>query len=225
MGRRRARPTKRSPTQPSAPRERRPAPGSPPPARLTKAQRLDARRQAQRRRSLRNRVIIGVLVVAVAAGIIVKTISGRRAGQRLVDQLTAGSCDFDRRSDSGSTHVAAPSFRIDPPSGGDHLASVARPGVYSEGNAPVDGELVHALEHGYIILWHRPDAAADTQQALRDLRTEFERDVLIVARPTLSAPVAATAWHKRLLCQDLERDVLARFVTEYRNDGPEKVPH
>lgn len=220
MGRRRARPTKTS-----APKERRPAPAAPPPAKLSKAQRLDARRQAQRRRRLRNRLIVGALVVAVAAVIVVKTISDRQGSQRIVDQLTAGSCDFDRRSDGGSTHVAAPTFRVDPPSGGDHTASAARPGVYPQGTAPGDGELVHALEHGYIILWHRPDVAADTQEALRDLRAEFERDVLVVARPTLSTPVAATAWHKRLLCNDLERDTLARFIREYRNEGPEKVPH
>jgi hypothetical protein len=224
VGRRKARPTKRSPTQP-APKERRPAAGSAPPARPSKAERLDARRQAERRRRLRNRLIIGVLVVAVAAVIVVKNVSDRQASQRLVDQLTAGSCDFDRRSDAGSTHIAAPSFRVDPPSGGDHLATAARPGVYPQGRAPGDGELVHALEHGYVILWHRPDASADTQEALRDLRTEFERDVLVVARPTLARPVVATAWHKRLLCQDLERETLARFITEYRNDGPEKVPH
>lgn len=51
------------------------------------------------------------------------------------------------------------------------------------------------------------------------------RDVLVVARPSLPPPVAATSWHKRLLCERAERTTLLRFVEEYRNDGPEKVPH
>lgn len=174
---------------------------------------------------MRNGLIVGVLVAAVAAAVLVKRSRDQRADQRVVAQLTAESCKFDRRSDSGSTHVSAPSFRVDPPSGGDHLATAAPPRVYPEGSAPPDGQIVHAMEHGYIVLWHQPDAGAQAQEALRDVAVDFERDVLVVARPSLPTPVAATAWHRRLLCQDVERDKLTQFVREYRNEGPEKVPH
>jgi hypothetical protein len=165
------------------------------------------------------------LVVALAAAFAMKMVTDRRASERLVTRLTAGSCDFDRRSDAGSSHVAAPSFRVDPPSGGDHTATVASPGIYSEGNSPGDGETVHAMEHGYIVLWHRPDATDEQREILTGVRGEFERDVLVLARPSLPAKVAATTWHRRLLCQEFERETLARFVREYRNQGPEKVPH
>lgn len=182
-------------------------------------------RRARRRRAIRNRVIVGVLAAASVALIAVKNINDRRESQRLVAQLTAGSCDFDRRSDPGKSHVGSPVYRVNPPSGGDHSPAAAAAGQHSEGDLPGDGEVVHALEHGYVALWHRPDVTEAQRDVLEDVATRFERDVLLVPRPSLEPPVAATAWRRRLLCQDVERDALAQFVREYRNEGPEKIPH
>jgi hypothetical protein len=184
---------------------------------------MSEQRRAQRRRAIRNRIIIGVVVAAALALIVAKNVNDRRETDRLAAQLTTGSCEFDRRSDRGATHVGSPVFRVNPPSGGDHSAAAASAGVYSEGDAPGDGELVHAMEHGYVILWHRPDVT--DVDVLEDVATRFERDVLVVPRRSLETPVAATAWHRRLLCGDVEGDALNRFVREYRNEGPEKVPH
>jgi len=49
--------------------------------------------------------------------------------------------------------------------------------------------------------------------------------VLLVPRASLPKPVATTAWGRRLLCDGVEPQGLDRFVTSYRNQGPEKVPH
>jgi len=182
--------------------------------------------RAQRRRSIRNRVMVGVVAAAVVVVIVIRNVNDRRASQRVVAQLTARSCElFDRLSDGGSSHVASPSYGVDPPSGGDHSPAAASAGVYSEGNAPGDGELVHAMEHGYVILWHRPDVDDPQRDVLDDIATRFERDVLLVPRKALERPVAATAWHRRLLCRDAEGDTLTRFVRQYRNEGPERIPH
>lgn len=188
-------------------------------------ERISEQRRARRRRALRNRVIVGVVVAAAVAVLVVKNVNDRREQQRLIAELTAGSCVFDRRSDGGSEHIASPVYRVDPPSGGDHTARAAGAGRYSEANAPGQGELVHAMEHGYVILWHRPDITDAQQETVDDIAATFDRDVLVVARSSLETPVAATAWHRRLLCRDVEGEVLNRFVGEYRNKGPEKVPH
>lgn len=168
---------------------------------------------------------MGALGVSLVALIAVKNLNDRRQSQRLVAKLTAGSCEFDTRSDRGATHVASPVYRVNPPSGGDHSSAVAAAGVYSEPDVPGDGELVHALEHGYVILWHRPDLTETQRGVLDDVATGFERDTLIVPRGSLETPVAATAWHRRLLCREVEGEALTRFVREYRNQGPEKIPH
>lgn len=195
------------------------------PRQPTQAERFEAQRRARRRRALRTRFIVGAVAVLAAGGLLFNWASDRRQSQRLISSLEAGSCDFDRDTDPGRDHIASPTFRVDPPSGGDHLAAPASAGTYQVGNVPGDGNLVHSLEHGFVILWHRPDVADAQLDQLLGVAEPYERDVLVVPRASLPTAVAATAWHKRLQCPSLEPDVLSRFVEEFRNDGPEDVPH
>lgn len=197
--------------------------------RVTREQRIAERRRVVRRRQLRNRLIVVVVVVIGAGAFGLNFLARRQSDQRLEAALTAGSCRVDGRSDrdagTGRNHVASPIFEVDPPAGGDHTAQAASAGEFTAGTVPPDGQLVHALEHGYVALWYRPDISSETLEALRGLRGEFERDVLLIPRPTLPVTVAATAWHRRLLCDTAESEPLRRFVTAYRNKGPERVPH
>jgi hypothetical protein len=55
----------------------------------------------------------------------------------------------------GRTHVpegSALTYNFNPPTGGDHYASWITKGFYDEPRH--DGNLVHSLEHGYIIFWY-----------------------------------------------------------------------
>ncbi|HEX2040760.1 MAG TPA: DUF3105 domain-containing protein [Acidimicrobiales bacterium] len=115
-----------------------------------------------------------------------------------------------------------PRYTVDPPSGGDHLTPSVPPGFYVGDGMPPDGALVHSLEHGYVIVWYRSAAEAQVARAVAD---QYARDVLVVERPTLSVPIAATAWGHRLLCEQADAGELAEFVVDRRNKAPEKVPH
>lgn len=158
-------------------------------------------------------------------------VSDRRDRNELVKRLESGSCQYDNKSDDdqGSAqsrnHVAAPTYTVEPPSGGDHLAQPAPAGRYTLANTPPDGQLVHSLEHGYIVLWHRPDVDEATMRVVNEIADRHDRDVLTVPRPSLPTPVAATAWHDRLLCQAPDAEALERFVDRFANKGPERVPH
>lgn len=77
--------------------------------------------------------------------------------------------------------------------GGDSLKDAASAGEFSGANVPPDGQVVHALEHGYVALWYRPDTPAETLDTLRGVRNEFDRDVLLLPRANLPVAVAATA--------------------------------
>lgn len=197
--------------------------------RVTRAERIEAAQRARRRKSLLTRIGVAVVVVGVVGAIVSLVVSDRRSDQLVIDKLEAGTCRYDTRSDgdagTGRNHVTDPVFEVNPPSGGDHLANPAGPGIYTAETTPPDGQVVHSQEHGYVILWHKPDLAQDQLDALRTLTSRHSRDVLMVPRPTLPVPVAATAWHKRLLCQHADPTALETFITSYRNKGPEKVPH
>jgi len=192
----------------------------------TRTERLEAASRATQRRSRLVRVgvsaAVALLVLAIAGYLLVQ----RRAEQQLVAELTSDTCRFDRRSDPGATneHSPSPTFAVEPPAGGVHTPAVANAGSFTEANTPPDGQLVHGLEHGLVAIWHQPGLAEDEITELRNLANDFRSDVMLIARPGLETAVAATVWHKRLLCADPEVDQLRRFVTAYRNQGPEKVP-
>jgi len=167
-----------------------------------------------------------VVIIAGLVGIITfAVVSAARRRARLNAALTAHSCRVDGKTDAGQDHVADVTYRVIPPAGGDHDPSPAPAGFYTTGNDPGDPHVVHSLQHGYVVLWYRPGLSNGDVDQLRTLVDQYTPDVLVVPEAGMSVPVAATAWHHRLLCGDLEPPTLARFVTAYRNKGPERVPH
>lgn len=197
----------------------------------TRGERIEAARRARRRKKVQLRIAIAG-AVALAIGAIAFTLASNRSDARAFRQeLTAGSCTFDTRSDplraAPNNHVAPPSYAVDPPAGGNHDPSPAGAGNYEQANAPTDARVVHALEHGYVAIWHKPGISEKEKDVVNKVFDRYENDVLVIPRasmPTETA-VAATAWGKRLLCQNAELGPLTEFVKKYRNEGPEKVPH
>jgi hypothetical protein len=143
------------------------------------------------------------------------------------DQVAAavakGTCAADERYDKGSDHVDDPAYKVNPPAGGDHTPRYVSDGIYEPGSVPTDGELVHAQEHGYVVLWYQADASAAVVDGLSEVADTDPGAVIVVPREDLPVPVAATAWHHRLLCADgVDEKALTAFIAAYRDRGPEK---
>jgi len=187
---------------------------------------LAAAEAARRSRSIRNKALLATGVAAIVLVVGFVLVSDRRERDQQAAQFRTGSCQFDRKSDSdggaGRNHVPNPTYKVDPPAGGDHTAQASGPGIFTADTAPAEGQIVHAMEHGYVVLWHRPDLDEQNLNALRDLAQKRQGEVLMVPRPSLDTQVAATAWHARLRCEALEVDTLERFVTTFVDQGPEK---
>jgi hypothetical protein len=197
-------------------------------AAAARAERQAQAAKASRRKGLQRRLGVIALVLALLAAVGVFFTLRQQRSADLREALTVGTCTTDSQADptrpSGQNHVAGPTYRVNPPSAGDHLVSNAGSGVYAGDDVPEDGLLVHSLEHGYVIYWHRPDIAAADKAALEKLEDDSPGDIIVAERATLPVPVAATAWGKRLLCQDVEPQALKRFASEYVGKGPEDVP-
>ena len=220
---------KKKPTAPPPPVRKSPpraaaAPEGPTPKQLQR----QAQQQAAKRDALRRKLVAAGLAVAAVAAVAAYVVVDRRNDAELRDALTSGGCSVDDRSDPtsppGQNHVPSPGYAVEPPAGGNHLASVARSGVYDLDDTPPDGQLVHSLEHGYVIAWHRSGISPEDKKALEDFRAEHEGDVIVVERPRLPVPFAATAWNNRLLCPQLDEAALERFFDEHVGNGPEDVP-
>lgn len=196
-------------------------------AQAKEQQRL-AKERARRAAALRKRLIAAGLGLVLVGAVGAYLVNDRRQDAALNEALEAGgTCRADDESDptrpAGQNHIPAPTFAVDPPAGGDHTAAVARSGAYAGEAVPEDGQLVHALEHGYVVVWHQGDLADDEKQQLQDFVEERAPDAILAERASLEVPVAATAWGQRLLCDGLELDALAAFHDAHVDNGPEDV--
>lgn len=210
------------------PVKRPPTPAKPPAPRPVTARPVPIadRIPVLRRRTTAAAAVVLVVLAAVAGVLVV--FRGTRPATRSATVATApaGPCQTDTASDPGSGHVQDPTYAVNPPSGGDHEPVPAPSGIYGgSGPVPRDGQLVHSLEHGYVVVWYRSGLTAADITTLANTVAPFSRDVLLVPRTALPVRVAATAWHQRLLCDDVDSAKLADFIDTYRNKGPERIPH
>ena len=131
----------------------------------------------------------------------------------------------------GAQHLAAGSASLvaSPPSeiypdrpttSGPHMPLTAATGVYEQ---PVDARLsTHNLEHGYVVVWHDPQASTESVEDLRGWAQEqIDGDFpkMIVAPYFEELPGEAgfvsAAWGVRRQCEPFDRDI----ATEAPPDG------
>jgi len=216
--------TRRTPAKrPPGPK---PAPATP---KKTQAQRLEEARRARARKSRNIRLGIAGGAVLVAGLLVANTLGNKSDTNALRRRLTAGTCTFDTRSDRTSAgtakHVAPAGYEVDPPAGGNHDPVAPGAGTFTEATAPSDQRIVHALEHGYIAVWHQPGLDEAAMATLTNAVDAYRRDVLVVPRASLSGQVALTAWGERLLCPTVETGPIQEFIDAYANKGPERIEH
>ena len=176
----------------------------------------------------RRNVRLGAGVLVGLVGVVGFGLLGHRSSstptvsRALRASLERDGCTFDTRADPGRAHVPQATYTIDPPSGGDHDPVPSPAGFYDVTDVPTAGHLVHSLEHGFVVVWYRPGAtAAATVDGLRDL-ARGHRWVIVAPRPSMPTALAATAWHRRLLCPDGANGPIGNFVAAFRDQGPEK---
>jgi hypothetical protein len=119
-------------------------------------------------------------------------------------------------------------YPTNPPTNGPHAFTWARDGDYS-GNAPPPTEqIVHALEHGRVVIQYRPGIAKRKLAQLVALYEESPEHVLLLENATnMPCEVAATAWGQGVLCPKLNArslEALRAFRDTFRDRGPESIP-
>ena len=119
-------------------------------------------------------------------------------------------------------------YQHNPPASGPHYPVWLRYQVYDA--ALARGYWVHNLEHGGIVLAHRPDAPAAgiaaLQQAYQDLPDDpacGHRRALVVPDPALPHAFAIIAADFTLEGECVDGPAIQRFVLEHRNHGTEDV--
>jgi hypothetical protein len=133
--------------------------------------------------------------------------------------------------DEGNTHVGDGepiTYKNYPPTSGTHYNSPSDAGFYD--TAVPEGNFVHSLEHGYIVLYYKPDLPDTTKQQLRDLMTQLPNGkygkvkMVIVPYTNMSTPLAIAAWDRLMLLNSYNPDEVKTFYQTWVDKGPEDVP-
>ncbi len=107
------------------------------------------------------------------------------------------------------------------PTSGPHAPIWTNAGFYE--TAQIPEQLVHALEHGNIVIYYdRPgDAVLDRLKAWSDLYGG-QWDGLVVSRKSgLGEGILLTAWTKKLELAAFDEAAAAAFIDAFRGRGPE----
>jgi hypothetical protein len=144
-----------------------------------------------------------------------------------------GSCVMTERAvpNEGWSHVAegtAIAYQSNPPASGPHYPVWARYQAYT---TPVArGHWVHNVEHGAIVLLHRPDASPAVVSALESAFRALPSDTqcgharaLLTPDPLLARPVAAVAANFVLEGDCAGANAIRNFTLAHRNRAPENI--
>ena len=145
--------------------------------------------------------------------------AAKAAGAKLVS--------FDYGYGIGEHSDAPVRYPTNPPTNGPHADDWAQDGNYAGLEPPRTEKIVHALEHGRVVIQYRRGLPADQVALLEQLYDEAPRHVLLVENRTdMPCDVAATAWSRAILCKrldDASLDALRAFRDAYLDKGPELV--
>ena len=113
-------------------------------------------------------------------------------------------------------------YNSNPPAGGEHYATTAHAGIYD--TPPPDGNLVHSLEHGAVILWYKSDLPQDQVEKLKTVFNKASGKKIMVPRKNLDVPVALTSWGYLLKLKTIDEAKIKEFIETNNDRAPEKAP-
>jgi hypothetical protein len=226
--------------------------------RKEREQRESASKAEQRRKQLIGYGVGGAIVV-VAVIVAVVLLGGGGAGSsasgdvlpdggsypepkddvEVAAAAKAAGCERESFLAKSREHLADLSETVNyaskPPTSGPHYQEWAEDGAYED--PPDVKELVHALEHGRIIVWFKKSLPPDQRAALKKYFDDDSYQMLLTPDTTgMKYAVAASAWNRdpdpngtgQLLgCMKYSDEIftaIESFKDENRSRGPEPVP-
>lgn len=137
--------------------------------------------------------------------------------------------DVQTFDSEGNEHVQQGTevdYGTSPPTSGAHYAREASAGFYEE--TPPLGNLVHSLEHGFVVVYYDPAAITPEARASLEAFVAAHNDdpwagVVVAPHPgeDPEAPYVLTAWQQMLRLDGYDAETVQAFLAEYLGRGPE----
>jgi uncharacterized protein DUF3105 len=184
------------------------------------AQRTEWARQAEmrRRRLIVMWVAIGLTFVAMLGYLVYK--QSQPPPRPGVDVPVQGR-------DHIAEGVPHDPYNSDPPTSGPHYAQPAEAGFYDV--APADENLVHSMEHGYVIIWYNCEkytfgTCDDLKAKVRDTMSRAgvslissTLKLIAVPRPSMPQVLALTAWGRIDKLEQFNATEITDFIKAFRD--------
>lgn len=145
-------------------------------------------------------------------------------------RLVGGSSCFPvlHPTDLGAAHLLEgqpfEGYSSIPPTSGPHSPVATSPGVVYEHPQPPP-EVVHAMEHGAVVLWVAPEMPdpmlAALLETVDDLFEEGYLSLIVTPLPGLEQPFAMTAWGSLQRCLGVAPQEVHAFVEAHYASGGE----
>ncbi len=124
----------------------------------------------------------------------------------------------------GGGHLGLGQTRTYPsrfPTSGSHHSVPTEPGVYQDQQPAI--HLVHALEHGHIVIYYdKPGGAVlETLRRWTKLYSGHWDGVVATRMSGLGRKIVLTAWTKSFSQAEFDRPAAAAFIDAFRGRGPE----
>jgi len=114
-------------------------------------------------------------------------------------------------------------YSTNPPVGGQHYDKTAPAGIYDKMLA--DGNLVHSLEHGAVILWYNPKLVSKAQiKTLKEIFNQTSGKGIIAPRESMDAPVVLSSWGRILKLKTIDEKQIKAFFDSNSDRAPEQAP-
>ena len=182
---------------------------------------------AAQRKPLPWRLILGALAVVAVAAAVWWWLDTRQAAEGFEALAARGEGSLESvetMPDQGGGHVPEGQdvpYPSDPPTSGPHWPTPTGAGFYGDRQWPE--ALVHALEHGNIVIYYdSPDE--ETLATLRGWVGLFGGvwdGVVVTPKPGLETEILLTAWRRVLRLDPFDAAAAAAFVDRFRGRGPE----
>jgi hypothetical protein len=138
---------------------------------------------------------------------------------------SAPCANLQQMEDEGRGHLnpgdAIPAYKSNPPTSGTHNPSWYPAGVY-DNNADVT-QLIHSLEHGYVILYYNGISQGEIDQLVNIQRSDPFK-MIVAPYTNMPYKVAITAWARLQTCDGVNEQAIRSFTAQFRNQGPEQAP-